>query len=540
MAAVQNIVELLFKVSDQATAPIKNLEQSVSKLEESSARVKSSFAGIGIAAAAVGGGLVYAVKKAVELGSTFEDTSLSIAGAISAFKLTPDIQSAEEAAVTALENIDRMAAKLPGTTQDYVEVFKQGLPAAIAAGVTNLDKIADFTSRYTAVATANMVDAQQAGSDLSLMLTGMAGQQVSMWRKLQPLIGGTAEQFNKMTREARMAAIDKSLAGYSGMLERAGNTMGAKLGEAEAHLVKIARIASQPIFTAVLDGLTKMNDYLEKNKGAVSAMGDAISKTLVGGVQTLIDNFDKLWKVVKNIGEIWVAFKAGVIAASVVDGIMAIVKAFGELRKMAVAAAAAEAFATGGISVAAGTLAAASVYAAFKMTESDLSAGIAAKKTAAEKAARLGDIDKMNKGVAELSQVLSDVTQGRYGKIGDIKYTEGKDAAVAALKAVGRSYVDLSEQGKAAFAAVAADVGVAVKDVAYMPKYGAVAAAKPLLPGGPKKAEVYIENARFDIKQAFAEGYDPDRIAAAFVDSIGSTTLFQGQSQIAAAGMAGA
>jgi hypothetical protein len=53
---------------------------------------------------------------------------------------------------------------------------------------------------------------------------------------------------------------------------------------------------------------------------------------------------------------------------------------------------------------------------------------------------------------------------------------------------------------------------------------------------GPPKAEVYIENARFDIRQAFAEGFDPDRIAAAFVEQIGSTALYQGQSSFAAAG----
>ena len=47
---------------------------------------------------------------------------------------------------------------------------------------------------------------------------------------------------------------------------------------------------------------------------------------------------------------------------------------------------------------------------------------------------------------------------------------------------------------------------------------------------------MYIENARFDIKQAFAEGFDPDRIAAAFVESIGSTSLYPRSSTYAAAG----
>ena len=78
--------------------------------------------------------------------------------------------------------------------------------------------------------------------------------------------------------------------------------------------------------------------------------------------------------------------------------------------------------------------------------------------------------------------------------------------------------------------------------LAFAKKYGvdvegAPAVGKPpKAPGSPKKADVIIENARFDIKQAFAEGYDPDRIAAAFVAQIGSTALYPGQSGFAAAG----
>jgi hypothetical protein len=81
----------------------------------------------------------------------------------------------------------------------------------------------------------------------------------------------------------------------------------------------------------------------------------------------------------------------------------------------------------------------------------------------------------------------------------------------------------------AGFLAFAKKYGV---DVEGAPTVGKL----PKAPGGPKKADVIIENARFDIKQSFAEGYDPDRIAAAFVESIGSTALYPGQSGFAAAG----
>jgi hypothetical protein len=218
---------------------------------------------------------------------------------------------------------------------------------------------------------------------------------------------------------------------------------------------------------------------------------------------------------------------------------MLIVKAFKAIRASAVSAAAAEAFATGGASAIVGAVAAAGVYAAFGMAEGDTLESFNKNQMAAEKAAKKVEIAEMNKGVAELSEVLSDITQGRYTKIQNIVGAEGKDAARVALEAVGKAGYDrLTEKGQAAFASMAKDLGVSVEKFSKGPKYAP--ASKVGLPGGPKKADVLIENARFDIKQSFAEGYDPDRIAAAFVDQIGSTALYPGQSGFAAAGTSGA
>jgi hypothetical protein len=48
--------------------------------------------------------------------------------------------------------------------------------------------------------------------------------------------------------------------------------------------------------------------------------------------------------------------------------------------------------------------------------------------------------------------------------------------------------------------------------------------------GNDKGTEIKFYNARFDIKQNFAEGFDPDRIAAAFVDQLGAATMYRTQS----------
>lgn len=531
MAGVQNTVELLFQVSDQATGPSRNIASSFDGL-------KGAALAASAAVAAVGAGVLAVAKQAVDLGSKFEDTSINIAGNIRAFDLAPTFDAATKSAANALDTIEAMAAKLPGETDQYVEVFKIALPKAIESGMSDIKAITDLTSRFTAVAVSGGVDAAQAGMDLFRMIGGQAGADVKMFTMMAPHLKMTAQEFNKLTIEARRLAIDKSLGKFSEMMEAAGNTFSSKMGEAQSHLKTLVRLAGQPIFTAAVDALSQMNEYFSKNEAAIKSMGTAISSFLVSGFKTLIEHFESIASIGKEVLRVFVAFKAGVIATELVNGLMAIVKAFKAIRSAAVGAAAAEAFATGGVSAIAGAVAAGSVYAAFGMAGEDMGESFEKHQAAAEKSAKIADIAQMNKGVAELSQILSDVTQGRYSKIGDVLATEGKDAAKAALMAVGRSYETLSDQGKAAFAAIANEAGVALSEVAHVARFPV--AAKAGTPAGPKKADVIIENARFDVRQNFAEGYDPDRIAAAFVDQLGAATMYRTQSAFSGAPGTGA
>ena len=495
MASVQNIVELLFKVSDQASAPVKAIENSVTQLKTSSVGLTTALGTVSVAAAAVGAGIVYAAKQAIELGSKFEDTSINIAGNIRAFNLTPTFDAATSAAAGALDTIEAMAAKLPGETEQYVEVFKTALPKAIESGMTDIKAITDLTSRFTAVAVSGGIDATQAGRDMFAMLAGQAGAEIRMFTTLAPHLKMTAAQFNKLTIEARRLAIDKSLGNFTDMMKAAGNTFSSKMGEAQSHIKTFVRLAGEPIFTEAVKQLSALNEWFGQNEQSLKEMGKTLSIGLVDGIKTTVSLLKDMYDVGRSIAGVF-----GTIYDRGAFFIDMLANAFPPLKLI-----------TGGKTV---------VGAAKELYES--------KHAKMEKERGLADIARMNKGVAELNQILSDVTFGRYGKIGDVIYTEGKDAAVAALKAVGASYDVLTEQGRAAFAAVAKNVGVAVQDVAKM-STGKLA-AKPTLPGGPKKADVVINNARFDIKQNFAEGYDPDRIAAAFVDQLGAATMYRTQS----------
>jgi hypothetical protein len=495
MANVQNIVELLFKVSDQATAPVKAIENSVTQLKTSSVGLTTALGTVSVAAAAVGAGIVYAAKQAIELGSKFEDTSINIAGNIRAFDLAPTFDAATKSAANALDTIEAMAAKLPGETDQYIEVFKIALPKAIESGMNDIKAITDLTSRFTAVAVSGGIDAAQAGMNLSKMLAGQAGADVNAFTMLAPHLKMTAAQFNKLTIEARRLAIDKSLGNFKEMMEAAGNTFSSKMGEAQSHIKTFVRLAGQPIFEEAVKALSAFNQYFSDNEKMLKEMGKTVTIGLVDGIRTTVGLMRDMYSIGKDVAGVFsTIYDRGAFFFDMLANALPTLKLI-----------------SGGK---------AAVSAAQRM--------YAQKHEEMERARRVEDIGKMNKGVAELSQILSDVTFGKYTKLGDILYTEGKDAAIAALKAVGASYSTLSDQGKLAFAAIAKNVGVAVESVAKM-STGKLA-AKPTLPGGPKKADVVIENARFDIKQNFAEGYDPDRIAAAFVDQLGAATMYRTQS----------
>jgi hypothetical protein len=344
---------------------------------------------------------------------------------------------------------------------------------------------------------------------------------------LAPHLKMTAAEFNKLTIEARRLAIDKSLGNFTEMMEAAGNTFSSKMGEAQSHLKTLVRLAGEPIFTAVVEQLSQMNEYLSANKASLLGMGKALSTTLIAGVKTLATHFESIVTAGKNLLEVFIAFKAGVVATSLVNGLMTIVKAFQAIRKAAVAAAAAEAFATGGVSALVGAAAAASVYAAFKLTESEVGESFEANRQAAERAsyvpssaAAAGQLQEIHFREMELSKSLFGAAESLHGF-----ESLAVDSQQEILRRIGETYPVGSASFREAFEGHLKELGYDIADVVPGAKF-----SKPSLPDGPKKADVVIENARFDIKQNFAEGYDPDRIAAAFVDQLGAATMYRTQS----------
>jgi hypothetical protein len=211
--ALTNIVDLIFKVTDQATGNAKAIQSSMESVSVSSRAASLAVASVGTAFA--GFGVIETTRKLVEISKDYEETNLRIAGTLQAMGLGTNFEETQRVAMLMMDAIEKKAAALPGEAEDYVRVFAQNIPQVIGAGITSLQGIADFTSDYAAFAASKSIDSATAAIDLTRMLSGQAGMDVTTFsRELRNLIDqqyASAEAFNKLSAQQRLLVISDAL-----------------------------------------------------------------------------------------------------------------------------------------------------------------------------------------------------------------------------------------------------------------------------------------------------------------------------------------
>lgn len=469
MAAVTNTVDLIFKVTDQATGPSKRLEGVMSGLKVAAGLAATAIGGISIAAA---------VKEAISLTADYEKTVLNTATKFRAFGLGDTFAESEAATRSALRAIEDLADKLPGEAADYVTVFEQIIPKAVKSGMTNVKEIIDFTAQYTAAVSGSGIDAGQAARDMVGMLSGTAGADMRTFteivRDLLPPTLQSAEAFNKLSAEARRVELQKVFgsAAIAEKMAKSAGSLDSKLGEALSKIKRLIRESTAPMFADALKLLDNLNVFITQNKEQIGdlirIMGTGIAaavKLAIPPLQFMLQHIEGIARAMAVVFGFW----AGAKLASMLGGLGALIK------QVQVLYGAMRAF---GVITAVTSL----------MTEA-VGKGWVGVASALGKAAVIGGT--ITAAVVSVNKAL-----------------EGLEAAEVKLPKV--------EELKFPEVTIPAPAEDKKKE-------------KPAKTG-PPKADVVIENARFDIKQNFAEGFDPDRIAAAFVDQLGAATMYRTQS----------
>ena len=413
-----------------------------------------------------------------------------------------------------------------------VEVFKTALPKAIESGLTDMTKIADFTSQYTAVAIANQIDSTQAANDLFRMLSGQAGLDVRTFTSLQPHLKMTAKEFNALNAEQRRMAIENVLGKFAEPLEAASNTFGAKSGELISTFRKLAREASVPLFEGMKRTLEEVTRYINTNRDSLLQMGRTISESVLAGLRAIPPVLQFMSEHMEAIKTAAMVFAGIWAAGTLASGITSIITL---MQQLATATAAVNTAATGGIFAKLGVTAAGAAVTAGAAAFLIPSEGGSAQEVAREKAvmaqyrAQQAAAAERQQKIAAMGATYTDITSRIGGLLGGMGNVE------ALYKQAGAGKLGF----KPADVLTAAELlGYAADDLARLAD--ATSAAKKVAAAGAdgkgKGTSVNIQNARFDIKQSFAEGYDPDRIAVAFTDTLAKLGEYRGQSAFSLTG----
>ena len=315
MADVTKIIELILKGSDRVTKPLKKaqkamqgVEKATKKTEKSTMKLSERLHHLGGAYQTVKGVATSAFsllnKGVINLNKNYEETALRIAGSFKALGMAETFKEGENQAKSAFKIIQKNAASLPGEVQDYLSVFEIALPKAIEAGFTDVQEIAKFTSRYTAVAMSQGLGAQQAAMDLSRMLGGQAAMDVRSWQNLKAVMGkagSSAKIFNKLTAPKRAAAIGKAIDQYGDLIDKFGGTVTALEGTVKTNFKEFVRRATKPLFVAVKANLSGVAALLTENEGLTNSWAHHIGRGLMTAVNALGAGFKRVLSTVRMI-----------------------------------------------------------------------------------------------------------------------------------------------------------------------------------------------------------------------------------------------
>ena len=274
-------------------------------------------AGAAIGAAAAGAGVAALANVGFKGNVGLEKMQNTVAGTLQLFGHSAGaadrLGQTVKVAAAAMMQIQDIADKAPGELQDIQMLFQNMLPGARAA-TGSMKRILDLT-KNVALFTPTIAegDFKTAGAQVSRMLSGGAGSEMSTWRNLSPLImqaglqmdrlsgggkifakslnGANPEKittaFNQLQKEDRFALLEKVLSsGGDELANMYAKSWEGASANAKSGMRKVAMSFTNPLFNATKDALVKAGD-----KGGI------FSKERIAPMQGRAEQIGKLMAV---------------------------------------------------------------------------------------------------------------------------------------------------------------------------------------------------------------------------------------------------
>jgi hypothetical protein len=241
-------------------------------------RLGLGLSALGIGAAYIGTRLdARAVRSigeaAIASNQQVEDMTLSIAALYTEIEHVSFDRATHEAHGL-YRQMEMLALASPGTSRDLADMFSMAYGPMRRAGV-GMQTLLTFSRDAVAVASALHIDYAQVSRDISMMATGVAGQDVRTFRMLRSmgLITESTQEWNEMALRTpaeasrRMVAIFSRLGGTSA--EQFGRTWSGLTSSLQDFAAHFGRAFSAPAFDTLKRHLQAAVGWLTRHRAAI-------------------------------------------------------------------------------------------------------------------------------------------------------------------------------------------------------------------------------------------------------------------------------
>lgn len=308
-AKAKSVDSVLKGIGSSAANVGRSIADSFSGAVEAAAGVAMSLAKIG--AVGVGAGIAYGV---VHLNNELEKTQISIGAILNAQGVSSNMGEGMAKAAELMKNMRKDARDLPGELKDLQMFFKLGATPAFQLGATP-ERLEKISALGMAAAASTGVQMDQAAREMAQLLQGHAGGHNVFGSQL----GFTAQNFNHLTGEERLKALEKALGKYEKSIEVFGGSFDALSSTMTDNAKQTLQKATAPLFDHVKQSMVRTNKYFDDHRDQIEhfaeKVGDKLAYAFEYGRMKLKEwtpvmksfgdhaaaEFDKIWERAKPL-----------------------------------------------------------------------------------------------------------------------------------------------------------------------------------------------------------------------------------------------
>ena len=309
MTEIKERVVTEFEIADKATSSLGGMQSAFHGVGNTIESTMGKMFSLQSAIAGVVAGL--GIHKIIEIGETAEATKTQLAGFFQVQHMVGSFNEGLEVADRTMGKLNRAAAVLSGTTQEYTGTFLQAFSNVRAASGGSIEDVYKFTNKMTAVGKAFKLESSEIGRQLTALLApghGMAGMHnvlfLRMLSSMQQLKGHahlTAAEFNKMTQKDRFELLTKTVGQFDDMIKETSKSWEAQSGTLKSNLRMITKLATANVFEALKDGLGHLNAMFLDSNGNLTEFSNhiihvasSIGNVFIHGVERALEALKRL------------------------------------------------------------------------------------------------------------------------------------------------------------------------------------------------------------------------------------------------------